>query len=475
MQSGPATSHSQPSLRTEGKAEDRSQTRPTDTADGPKANGSPSDQLIPATHSDNEVLVRVEGVSKKFCRSLKRSLWYGLCDIAGELSPFARHGAGGMEQRASIAAEGGSLILATSYSPPVKPAAAAQDEDLREGEFYAVRDVSFELRRGECLGLIGHNGAGKTTLLKLLNGLIKPDRGRIEMNGRVGALIALGAGFNPILTGRENIYINGAVLGLSKKEIDGKIDEIIDFAEIGKFIDSPVQNYSSGMSVRLGFAVATTLDPDVLILDEVLAVGDAAFRAKCYSRIGKIQQKAAVIFVSHSMDQVGNVCSRICGMSKGRARLFSEKEGGIQWYQDQGLRLTESTEQVEHLAQSVSAFECQNIPPSIAYGQTIRLVAMVKVDSPVSSVAARVVLYSPEGTIVAEWNSGNLKGTQMNLNSGLNAIELPLGPLHLKRGLYSLGILLQNASTRENLVWSHRKYQIKMEGPSLGASCYVLP
>jgi lipopolysaccharide transport system ATP-binding protein len=211
----------------------------------------------PATHSD-EVLVRVEGVSKKFCRSLKKSLWYGVCDIGAELNPFRRRvaevaGSGLLVAGNSSNPE--SSELATSYSPPVTGEAG-----LRPGEFWAVNDVSFELRRGECLGLIGHNGAGKTTLLKMLNGLIKPDSGKITMRGRVGALIALGAGFNPILTGRENIYINGSVLGLSKKEIDEKIDEIIDFAEIGEFIDSPVQNYSSGMSVRLGFSIASQLD-----------------------------------------------------------------------------------------------------------------------------------------------------------------------------------------------------------------------
>ena len=138
--------------------------------------------------------------------------------------------------------------------------------------------MSFELRRGDCLGLIGRNGAGKTTLLKMLNGLIKPDRGRIEMRGRVGALIALGAGFNPILTGRENIYVNGSVLGLSRREIEEKLDDIIDFAEIGKFIDAPVQSYSSGMQVRLGFAIATALRTDILLLDEVLSVGELRVR-----------------------------------------------------------------------------------------------------------------------------------------------------------------------------------------------------
>ena len=164
--------------------------------------------------SDPDTLVRVSGVSKKFCLSLKKSLWYGLCDMGRELTGRRRGEHGG----------------------------------LRTKEFWAVNNVSFELKRGECLGLIGRNGAGKTTLLKMLNGLIKPDAGRIEMRGRVGALIALGAGFNPILTGRENIYVNGSVLGLTKKEIGAKLDEIVDFAEIGDFIDTPVQNYSSGMA-----------------------------------------------------------------------------------------------------------------------------------------------------------------------------------------------------------------------------------
>lgn len=176
----------------------------------------------------SDVLVKVDNVSKKFCKSLKRSLWYGVKDTVGEM--FGR--TGGCE--------------------------------LRNNEFWAVKDVSFELKRGECLGLIGHNGAGKSTLLKILNGLIKPDQGRVEMHGRIGALIELGAGFNPILTGRENIYNKGAILGFTKKEIDRKFDAIVDFAEIEEFIDMPVQNYSSGMKVRLGFAVSAQMDPDVV-------------------------------------------------------------------------------------------------------------------------------------------------------------------------------------------------------------------
>ena len=285
---------------------------------------SNSSEAGPLQHStrnpQDEVLVRVEGVSKKFCRSLKKSLWYGLCDIASELNPRRSNElpAGGCKLETS---DPQHAACNSGGAGPQQPATANPQHSppLRPGEFYAVRDVSFELRRGECLGLIGHNGAGKTTLLKMLNGLIKPDAGRITMRGRVGALIALGAGFNPILTGRENIYINGSVLGLSKKEIDEKIDEIIDFAEIGEFIDMPVQNYSSGMSVRLGFSIASSLSPDVLILDEVLAVGDIGFVIKCLTRVRKMASEAAVILVSHQMQFVSSFCTRVIFMDHGQS------------------------------------------------------------------------------------------------------------------------------------------------------------
>lgn len=231
---------------------------------------------------DNEVLVKVEGLSKKFCKDLKTSLWYGVKDLISNI-----HG-------------------------------NKNERLLRDKEFWAVKDINFELRRGECLGLIGHNGAGKSTLLKILNGLINPDAGKVTIKGRVGALIELGAGFNPILSGRENIYNNGAVLGFTKKEIDAKVEDIIDFAEIREFIDMPVQNYSSGMKVRLGFAVAAQMEPDVLIIDEVLAVGDVGFRMKCLTRIGELLKTTAVIFVSHSMPQVARIANRVLLLQKGQ-------------------------------------------------------------------------------------------------------------------------------------------------------------
>jgi lipopolysaccharide transport system ATP-binding protein len=229
----------------------------------------------------DEVLVKVEGVSKKFCRDLKRSLWYGVKDISSELFGAKKNG------------------------------------QLRPKEFWAVDDVSFELRRGECLGLIGHNGAGKSTLLKMLNGLIKPDKGTITMQGRIGALIELGSGFNPILTGRENIYNNGSVLGFSRKEIDAKFDSIVEFAELSEFIDTPVQNYSSGMKVRLGFAVAAQMEPDVLLIDEVLAVGDIGFSFKCFNRIFEMSNDCVTILVSHDMSKITRVATSTILMKSG--------------------------------------------------------------------------------------------------------------------------------------------------------------
>src|SRR5258706_1689443 len=230
-------------------------------------------------------VVKVDRVSKKFCRRLRHSLWYGMADLAAE---FAGHNGLG-------------------------------ELDLRRAEFLAVDDVDFELHAGECIGLIGHNGAGKSTLLKMLNGLVRPDRGRITMRGRVGALIELGAGFSPILTGRENIYINGAVLGFSQSEIDAKFDEIVDFAELDDAIDAPVQTYSSGMYVRLSFAVAAQLDPDILLVDEILAVGDMEFRVKCMNRVWSLLKSGvAVILVTHNMYHVQAFSNRAILLEKGK-------------------------------------------------------------------------------------------------------------------------------------------------------------
>jgi lipopolysaccharide transport system ATP-binding protein len=246
----------------------------------------------------SDTLLIVDDVGKKFCRTLKRSLWYGMQDMGLELIGRNKNHA-----------------------------------TLRTDEFWAVQDVSFSLKRGETLGLIGHNGAGKTTILRMLNGLIKPDMGYIEARGRMQALIALGAGFNPILTGRENIYVNASVLGFSKTEIDRRFDEIVDFSGIEEFIDMPVRSYSSGMTVRLGFSVAAHLEPDILLVDEVLAVGDLAFRTKCQVRIQEMKNTGvAIILVSHNLHTISHICTRAITMDRGKIIYSGDTEQAIDVY-----------------------------------------------------------------------------------------------------------------------------------------------
>ncbi|MEO5334725.1 MAG: ATP-binding cassette domain-containing protein [Magnetococcus sp. YQC-5] len=230
----------------------------------------------------DEILIQVEGVAKKFCRSLKRSLWYGILDVGRELAGQSRV------------------------------------DQLRKDEFWAIRDLTFQVRRGEILGIIGPNGSGKTTLLRLINGLLLPDMGQVTIRGRVGALIQLGAGFSPILSGRENIDINAAVLGISRQELAQCLDDIVAFADLGEFLDAPVQSYSSGMRARLGFSVAIHMRPDILLVDEVLSVGDMVFRNKALERMYQLAHSGvAVVFVSHNLGQVDRLCSHVLYLRKG--------------------------------------------------------------------------------------------------------------------------------------------------------------
>ena len=247
---------------------------------------------------DNDVAIKVDHVSKKYCKSLKGSMLHGMKDI------------------------GRNMLGLSSHS-----------ENLRNAEFWAVDDVSFELKKGETLGIIGPNGSGKTTLLKMLNGIFWPDKGKMSIRGRVGALIAVGAGFHPMLTGRENVYINAAILGMTKEEVDEKFDDIIEFADIGDFLDTPVKFYSSGMFVRLGFAVAVHCEPDILLVDEVLAVGDLGFQRKCYDRMHQIHGgDTTIILVSHNPYQIERLCDRVLLLNRGHAEELTSAKDTITTY-----------------------------------------------------------------------------------------------------------------------------------------------
>lgn len=248
-----------------------------------------------------DVVLSVQGLSKKFCRDLKRSLLYGVQDIAGEIL--------GLRE---------------------------PSHTLRPQEFWALKDVEFNLHRGEALGLVGKNGSGKSTLLRMISGLIKPDAGTITVKGRIAPLIALGAGFKPVLTGRENIYANMSILGLSAVEIAERFDEVVEFAEIGDAIDAPVQTYSSGMAARLGFACAIYTEPDILLIDEVLAVGDVKFRAKCYRRLSKLrEQGTAFVLVSHSPNSILSLCESAIYLAKGQMIMAGESSQIMRRYEQE--------------------------------------------------------------------------------------------------------------------------------------------
>ena len=191
--------------------------------------------------------------------------------------------------------------------------------ELRFQSFWALQDISFEINRGDKIGFIGLNGAGKSTLLKIISGVMKPTRGSMEINGKIAPLLALGAGFDPNYTGRENIFLNGAILGHSKAFMEDKFDEIVEFSEIGDFIDVPVKNYSSGMKSRLAFSIASSVNPEILILDEVLSVGDISFQKKCKKRMSNMMQDdVTLLFVSHSIAQVRDLCDKAVWLNQGQ-------------------------------------------------------------------------------------------------------------------------------------------------------------
>lgn len=370
---------------------------------------------------EQEVLIKVEGLSKKFCKDLKTSLWYGVKD----------------------------LLLNLKGNKSVR--------QLRDKEFWAVKDINFEVRRGECLGLIGHNGAGKSTLLKILNGLINPDAGKVIIKGKVGAIIELGAGFNPILSGRENIYNNGAVLGFTRKEIDGKIEDIIDFAEIREFIDMPVQNYSSGMKVRLGFAVAAQMEPDVLIIDEVLAVGDLGFVLKCYKTIDQILPRTCVVFVSHSMPMVSRICNKVILMDKGKAKYQGEDvSAAIDIYYNKFVShlsntvFTDNSLQLLHTEIVNNKKDLNNVP-QLNRGDDLKVGFKIKVLQHIDIPLFSIIISDKEQRPVAMLERN--KQSDININKeGFIAFTATHKQNQFSKGIYSISISIISAIRKEPIL-----------------------
>ncbi len=391
--------------------------------------------MIAESRSPHETLIQVEGVSKKFCRSLKHSLWYGLLDIA------------------------------SSFAGPVGP------RELRPHEFWALDDVSFQLRRGECLGLVGPNGSGKSTLLKLVNGLIRPDRGKLTIRGRVGALIELGAGFNPILTGRENIYNNAAVLGMSRHEVDQKLDSIIDFADIGDFIETPVQAYSSGMKVRLGFAVAVHLEPDVLIIDEVLAVGDAGFRSKCYNAIAELAERTAIIFVSHAMSSVSRLANEVLVLDNGKTRFQgSTSEGVLEYFNlfatpGEGARSGNGKARIDEIEFLNGHDETTT---KFQYGETFTTRLSVTAHEDIEFLCVDLVFSGMGQQVVAECNNVFAQHPIRLARGQTLSITMTIEELTLNTGCYQLSALLLSRDMMEHYDWRRDFVTIEVLAPQVG-------
>jgi lipopolysaccharide transport system ATP-binding protein len=304
----------------------------------------------------------------------------------------------------------------------------------------------------------------------MLNGLIKPDHGRIALAGRTAALISLGAGFNPILTGRENIYVSGAVIGLPKADIDAKLPEIVDFAEIAEFIDTPVQSYSAGMQIRLGFAVATALQPDVLLLDEVLAVGDAAFRAKCYERLARIRDEAAFVLVSHDMDQIARVCSHVLVLDRGSARYSGDVGQGIRLYQELSRQQIPASSH-EHLSEGaiVSIDRCDE---AIGVDGLLNFSLTVHLRAPVDVADLRVVLWGDDGRPALDAYT-RTQGWSVRLAQGKSQLSFVVGPLRLRRGRYAMSVALLNRANNLHLYWGDRVRVVEAEGPVTAAVPYT--
>ena len=320
--------------------------------------------------------------------------------------------------------------------------------------FWALRDVSFEVQPGEVVGIIGRNGAGKSTLLKVLSRITDPTAGRAILRGRVASLLEVGTGFHPELSGRENIYLNGSILGMKKVEIDRKFDEIVAFAEVEKFLDTPVKRYSSGMYVRLAFAVAAHLEPEILIVDEVLAVGDAQFQKKC---LGKMQEVAqgqgrTVLFVSHNMDVVLRLCSRGVLISGGAARDCGNIEASVQTYlqEMQTPPLDLNAKDVQRLGNgeammvSFKSFQDGLETTQLTAGKEV--VFEVQYQSTLRNQRANLLLTFFDGRDTALFNlRNNLTGDLFQLSS-LGTVTCRIPRLPLNRGRYRIAAAIQDAT-----------------------------
>jgi len=348
--------------------------------------------------------------------------------------------------------------------------------------FWALNDVTFDVRHGETLAIIGPNGSGKSTLLRMMTRILKPDKGEIAMHGKVAALLDLGAGFHPDLTGRENTYLNASILGFKKKEVDAIFDEIVEFSELEAFLDNQVKNYSSGMYVRLGFSVAINVDPDILLIDEVLAVGDEAFQAKCLERIRRLQEEGTtIILVTHTTDTAAQLSDRILWLESGRIRMLGDPwEVAGEYHKAMSLRPvgeeagTRELEMTEVLLLDGEGRPCVEFETGKPMSIRMSFLAHEPVENPVFSIA----VYNSQGLLV--YGTGTQRrGVGLGTVEGEGCLAFNIPSLMLLDGRYFLTV---NAMSSDGLVNYHfldKKYQfdVKSHGEDegyLGMDCEIV-
>jgi ABC-type polysaccharide/polyol phosphate transport system ATPase subunit len=336
-------------------------------------------------------------------------------------------------------------------------------------EFWALRDVNFEVARGQTLGIIGHNGAGKSTMLKLLSGITAPTAGRIVINGRLSALIEVGSGFHPELTGRENIFLNGAILGMRRQEIAAKLDSITDFAGIRPFLDVPVKRFSSGMYVRLGFSIAAHLDPDILLLDEVLAVGDAAFQEKCLTRIGELKEAGTtIVFISHDLSAVERICDRVLLMRRGELAASGNARTMIAEYQShvEPSRLNVAPTIVASDDTSITSlsFRSPDGTRPVSFRTGDPLVARVEftVREPIRDAVFEVFILTPDGAVECQLST-ETSGEALSLAPGAGALQFTCDELALRPGMYYANVAIKRRGAPEALQWQYQAATLRVD------------
>lgn len=338
--------------------------------------------------------------------------------------------------------------------------------------FKALDDISFSIEQGEVVGIIGHNGAGKSTLLKMLAGISSPTSGHIKVNGRIAPLIEVGAGFVPDFTGRENVYLNGSIMGLSRKEIDCKFDEIVGFAEMSEFIDTPVKRYSSGMQVKLAFAVATSIDAEILIVDEVLAVGDLAFQRKCFDRMENLikREGRTVLLVSHNIRQVERMCNRALLLSQGRIIMDDvTKLVCKHFYEESDRQITKQSTASSKIRSTgeVELLDIHCISPNspnkreILYDKDTRIRIRLKIIRELVAPIFLVGIHTTDFVYVATASSKN-KYRDRTLSAGIHVVELDIAHFPILPGAYSLRLSIDVEDPIKNVLYGESLYHFSV-------------